>query len=285
MTDHIERFGASTLQHGPHNDRVYLMHLDSGDLPGIVDHIESLAATAGYGKIFAKVPLPLERAFTDAGFEAEALIPPSTATDGGGLVFVSRFLREERSVALDQPQITGCLETARAKAGGPRPAGLPAGTTLAPCGVDEADEIASIYATVFESYPFPIHDPAHVREGMLGDTVYYGVRQGKTWIAAAAAEKDPALGLVEMTDFATLPAHRGQGLAQALLERMTRDVCGTGIHLAYTIARATAVGMNVTFARCGYRFAGTLTNNTQIDGGFESMNVWYHYLDAAPLQA
>jgi hypothetical protein len=38
--------------------------------------------------------------------------------------------------------------------------------------------------------------------------------------------------------------------------------------------------MNVTFARCGYRFAGTLINNTQISGRIESMNVWYKGLRA-----
>jgi hypothetical protein len=43
----------------------------------------------------------------------------------------------------------------------------------------------------------------------------------------------------------------------------------------YTIARAISVGMNITFARCGYDFGGTLVNNTQIAGRIESMNVWY----------
>jgi hypothetical protein len=33
--------------------------------------------------------------------------------------------------------------------------------------------------------------------------------------------------------------------------------------------------MNITFARAGYRYAGTLVNNTQICGQLESMNVWY----------
>ena len=36
--------------------------------------------------------------------------------------------------------------------------------------------------------------------------------------------------------------------------------------------------MNITFAKHGYSFAGTLTNNTQISGQLESMNVWYKAL-------
>ena len=33
--------------------------------------------------------------------------------------------------------------------------------------------------------------------------------------------------------------------------------------------------MNITFAKLGYDFGGTLTRNTQISGDLESMNVWY----------
>jgi beta-lysine N6-acetyltransferase len=59
--------------------------------------------------------------------------------------------------------------------------------------------------------------------------------------ALASAEMDCGAGNAEMTDFAT--------------------------------ARAHATGMNIVFARQGYAIAGTLPNNTQINGDLESMNV------------
>jgi hypothetical protein len=37
--------------------------------------------------------------------------------------------------------------------------------------------------------------------------------------------------------------------------------------------------MNITFGRRGYRYAGTLVNNTWIGGAIESMNVWYKILE------
>jgi hypothetical protein len=43
---------------------------------------------------------------------------------------------------------------------------------------------------------------------------------------------------------------------------------------AYTIARAESAGMNETFAKNGYKYCGTLVNNTNISGQIESMNVW-----------
>jgi beta-lysine N6-acetyltransferase len=85
---------------------------------------------------------------------------------------------------------------------------------------------------------------------------------------------DTANGAVEMTDFATLPELRGQGAAQSLLLAMEEAMRARGLQLAFTIARAYSAGMNVTFAKCGYRYGGTLCNNTNISGNIESMNLW-----------
>lgn len=235
MRDHIERFGASLLQHGPHNDRVYLMHLNTEDLPAVIDRMADLAETAGHGKIFAKVPLPQIQDFVNRGYRTEALIPPRRTSNEGGLVFVSCFLRDERACPADRDRIAACLDTAKNRERRPSPLGLPPGCTLETCAPGEARAIAGLYARVFKSYPFPIDDAAYLQEAMQGDTVYYGVRCGDEWIAAAAAEKDPGLGLVEMTDFAVLPEQRGRGLSLALLRRMEQDMAGTEIDLAYTI--------------------------------------------------
>ncbi len=51
-----------------------------------------------------------------------------------------------------------------------------------------------------------------------------------------------------------------------------------GIKTVFTIARAKSPGMNITFARSGYDYGGTLVNNTNISGQIESMNVWYKSL-------
>ena len=98
-------------------------------------------------------------------------------------------------------------------------------------------------------------------------------------VAASSSEMDVDGRNTEMTDFATLPEARGQGLAQHLLQIMERAMRKTGIQTAYTIARALSPGMNITFAKAGYRFGGTLINNTQISGQIESMNVWYKALE------
>ena len=51
-----------------------------------------------------------------------------------------------------------------------------------------------------------------------------------------------------------------------------------GIMTLYTIARSTSIPMNKTFLRLGYKYAGTLINNTNISGGIESMNLFYKHV-------
>ena len=47
MTDQIIAFGNSTIQHGSHSDRIYLMHLAKADVPAILPFLEELAETRG----------------------------------------------------------------------------------------------------------------------------------------------------------------------------------------------------------------------------------------------
>ncbi|MDT8342319.1 MAG: GNAT family N-acetyltransferase, partial [Longimicrobiales bacterium] len=133
--------------------------------------------------------------------------------------------------------------------------------------------------TVFRHYPFPIQDAAHLaRERAHGTRFFAAWTEGGQLAAAAAMEPGGARDVVEMTDFATLPEHRGARLAGRLLAAMEQAGAAVGVRLAYTIARARSFGMNITFGRGGYRFAGTLVNNTRIADGIESMNVWYRSL-------
>ena len=114
---------------------------------------------------------------------------------------------------------------------------------------------------------------------MDDDVVYFGVWHDASLAALSSCEIHSGESNAEMTDFAALPHHRGQNLALHLLGRMEEELAWRRIGVAYTIARANSFGMNITFAKAGYAFAGTLTNNTNISGQIESMNVWYKPVD------
>ena len=146
------------------------------------------------------------------------------------------------------------------------------------CIPEDAPRMSEIYTEVFPSYPFPVHDPEYLRQTMRENVVYFGVERNGLMVGLSSAEIDTTQKNAEMTDFATLPDLRGQGLARRLLLRMEDCMLRRGLRTLYTIARAASAGMNTVFARCGYHFGGTLVNNTNIAGRIESMNVWYRRL-------
>jgi putative beta-lysine N-acetyltransferase len=277
MSDRIEKFGSSLIQHGPDNDRVYLMKLDPRDLPAIVEKLERFAREAGYGKVFAKVPAGAAEAFHQGGYRTEATIPRfyRGAEDA---VFLGRYLKAERGEEKKPELVREVLAAAQAKAGTHDRAPLPENMVCRPATAADAEEMAGVYKEVFASYPFPIHDPAYLRQTMEENVAYFGVWEDGGLIALSSAEMDREGQNAEMTDFATLPQCRGRGLAHYLLHIMEREMPGYGIKTLYTIARAYSHGMNITFAKCGYTFSGTLTHNTQIFGDLESMNIWYKNL-------
>ncbi len=51
---------------------------------------------------------------------------------------------------------------------------------------------------------------------------------------------------------------------------MEEEMQRCGIRTSFIIARAAFYPVNITFARAGYRFGGTLVNNTNICGAFDS---------------
>ena len=108
--------------------------------------------------------------------------------------------------------------------------------------------------------------------------VYFGVWKDEKLIAASSSETDINSLSVEMTDFASHEDYRGFGLAGILLDKMEDSMRKRGFITAYTIARGAFLPVNKLFFRKNYRYAGTLINNTNICGSFESMNLWYKKL-------
>jgi putative beta-lysine N-acetyltransferase len=275
MPDTIETLGQSLIQHGKDNDRIYLMKLAEQDVSTITERLDALAQTHDYGKIFCKVPASAAQTFTNAGYEQEAVIA-RFYQDRIDLTFMSRFRDPERKKisAPDCERIDQILALAQQKADQMLTLQAPP-TLIRPLVEIDVPLLSQLYRRVFPSYPFPIMDPQYLHRTMQSHVLYYGVFMNKQLWAAASAEVDVTSQSAEMTDFATHPKHRRKGLAQVLLKRMERDLRDVGLRTVYTIARALSTGMNITFARSAYQFAGTLVNNTQIAGKIESMNVWY----------
>jgi len=276
MTDRIERLGDSVLQHGKHNDRVYLMKATADDVATLVPHLDDLAREHGYSKLFAKVEDALLEPFLEAGYEIEASVPGFYQSREHGH-FLGKYPVPERAVEPDPDRVKAVLAACATSRRALPP--LSPRFRLRTLEDRHCDALAALYAEVFPSYPFPIDDPTFLGQALASNTRYFGVFEGEALVAASSAEMDPGGENAEMTDFATLPSARRQGLAGHLLTRMEAKMPGEGIRTLYTIARAVSFGMNLTFARLGYAYAGRLVANTQIMGRFESMNVWFKRIE------
>lgn len=278
MYDNIEKFQKTTIQHGPHNSRIYLMKLYEADAPDIIQAMDELAQEKGYGKILAKVPGSLSSVFEPCGYREEAAIP-GFSRGSEDIVFMGKYFSPERRLEKRQDQINKILAIAQKKITGGIRNNCKEKDMIRRCTPSDAREMSSVYQRVFQTYPFPIHDPEYLIDTMGRHIHYFCVREGKAVIALASSEIDVDSLSAEMMDFATLSDWRRQGLACRLLSQMEREMKRLGMLTVYTIARALSPGMNITFAKMGYNYGGRLKNNCNISGCIESMNVWYKTLE------
>ena len=282
--DIIENVKRSIIQHGPHNNRIYLMRLNTGDTKGLIAILDEMALKKGYGKIFAKIPAPEWHAFKSADYIKEAVVPGffTGKTDG---FFVAKYFSAQRQKA---PNVENLLHPVKQSGEGSVNTIHRTGRAtrdVVSCKPSDAADMSVIYQEVFKSYPFPIQKPTYLKRMMKDGVLYFCIRIEGRIAAIAAAEIDLASKNVEMTDFATLPKWRGKGLAGMLLSHMDMKACELGLETAYTIARAASQGMNSVFQNNGYNYAGLLKNNSQICGSIQSMTVWYKHLNRSYLKS
>lgn len=272
MVDKIETIEGAVVQHGHHNNRIYVMHLNTQDNGSLILKLDNMAIENGYGKIFAKIPATCWEAFESAGYNKEAVVPGffRGTTDG---LFIAKFFSEDRQKT-SKPLCVDRMESISSS----DPRTDSSASPIVVCSPADAEELGKIYEQAFESYPFPIHQPEYLKRMMSKNVFYFGIHVKKKIIAVAAAEIDSANQTCEMTDFATLPEFRGCGLAGSLLRRLDEEARTCGVKTAYTIARADSQGMNRVFKKKEYRYAGRLTQNSQIGGRIRSMTVWYKHL-------
>ena len=276
--DKIETIDGALIQHGKHNNRIYVMKFDAEQSEPVIYFLNKLAIEKSYSKVFAKIPPIALPAFQQSEFSIEAVIPGFYVgvTD---CFFVSRFYNENRKISnsVELANFSDFLQKEQATK-------VPRFKHSLKYSIIKLQEkhvaaICNVFSQVFETYPFPVNDPKFVLKTMKSEnTKYFGVLDGNQLVAVSSSEIDFINKNAEMTDFAVLPKYRGQELAMRLLLMMENEMKIANIKTVYTIARLKEIGINKTFLKCGYHFSGTLINNTNISGNIESMNIYYKHL-------
>jgi putative beta-lysine N-acetyltransferase len=281
MQDTIEIIHSSKVQHGPLNNRIYLMELNRNKVRQIIESLDAMAQHCGYGKIIAKIPEPDWQKFKMAGYLKEAIVPGffNGRMDG---FFLGKYFSEKRQQRGDH----SCSEIEkvhqRKKTIGKHCSKSISSPQIDRCTPADAQEMSSLYGQIFRSYPFPITKPEYIQTAMNENVIYFCIRKEGKITAVASMEINRNHKNVEMTDFATLPQWRGYGLAGRLLGHMDQEAHELDMRTAYTIARAQSHGINAIFRKNGYCYGGLLKNNTQISGRIESMRVWYKNISVLP---
>lgn len=265
---------SARLDFSPYNKRISILdyHFDNNDGPKALNALlENTCTRQGFTKVWGKMAQKDKNLFLTQGFQAEAGIRGYFSNQEDAVICSKFFDQRQSSVTADEnnkilQQIKDCDPT--------RYRHLPEGCSFKLAEQQDLSALAALYRQVFVTYPYPIYDPVFL-ESNLAHTVYGLVYKDDNLLAAASAEINHNFANAEMTDFATLPSERGQGLASIILEKLEHKLCRMGITCLYTIARSTSLGMNLTFSLASYQYSGTLMNNCNISGGFEDMNVFY----------
>ena len=93
--DTIENIEGTLIQHGYHNNRIYLMQLDPNNISELIKVLDQLAVTKQYGKIFAKIPADAWPRFESANYQIEAVVPGMFNGRTEGL-FIAKYIHFDR---------------------------------------------------------------------------------------------------------------------------------------------------------------------------------------------
>ncbi|MBO8137777.1 MAG: putative beta-lysine N-acetyltransferase [Desulfotomaculum sp.] len=254
------------------NKRLKVSSYQGADMEGFVNALKNIAVKHELEKIIFNAKGVNKEILLKLGFSEEGSIPGFFA--GEDCYCLSLFLTEERARSnyLDKEDkilqdITSSKKTIKDKP-------FPSGLVMKTAQKEDADKLVELYRSIFTTYPSPLLDVNYVQL-VINDSVFFvAVFDGGKIVSAASAEVDIENKNAEITDCATLPDYRGQGLLTKVITELENEMWARGIHTLYSLARAGSYGMNAALHKLNYKFTGRMINNCHIAGRLEDMNIW-----------
>lgn len=196
--------------------------------------------------------------------------------DGQDAYIYASFLHPLRNLPIDESKESYVLKTALNDSKQHRSLlPLPVNYLMRTPNQHDAESMAALYRTVFQTYPTPMHDPNFIRD-IMQQQVYFTVVEHKGQIVSAcSADVMPPYLSAEMSDCATHADHRGQGLLSHPFTHLSTKMQNMGIKTLFSYSRSLSMGMNLINKRQGFIYGGKMVQNSNISGRLESMNVWY----------
>lgn len=255
-----------------YNQRIRVTYYEGTNIDELVMRVRELAEANNFDKIVFKASEKDWQLFLPHGYVLEAVI--KYYLQGKSAFVVSKFRSQERLTSNSLMEEVLLIEQIMSKAAKVEDRAIPEGYTCRLATRDDIPALAALYDDIFASYPSPLSHLEYL-ETVFQKMNIFGVitHEGKI-IAAASAELNPAHKAAELTDCATLKAHRGKGLMTIILRKLELELISREYQCGFTMARARSFGMNNVFHTLGYEFMGRLVNNCDIYGAYEDMNIW-----------
>jgi len=257
------------------NKRIKIIKFE-GKVKELMEKLKPLIHRYEIGKVLFTAKERHVEKFKEQGFIMEAKI--DSFRRGETAYFLSRFIDPKRKMCYHVPEEEEVLIKAREYLKDDYSNVISKEYQVRDADLGDAKELASLYDSVFTSYPTPMNDAEFIQTAMEDNMIFKVVTHNGKIISAASADMDPENLNAEMTDCATLPEYRGNKLMGKLIEELEAELQSRDYITLYTIARARSVGMNIVFAKQNYSYGGRLVNNCNIMGRFENMNIWHKQL-------
>ena len=147
--DSIDNINGSVIQHGPHNNRIYLMQLNTKGTDRLIATLDGMALNNGYGKVFAKIPAPEWNAFKSADYIKEAVVPGFFTGSIDGFFVAKYFCAGRQRVQNVENLFRPAEQTGEGSANNMHRQGR-AIRDVVLCKPSDAEEMSVIYQKVFQ---------------------------------------------------------------------------------------------------------------------------------------
>lgn len=254
------------------NSRLKILDYSCITVEVLLDIIR-LAGEKKLGKVISNCQTPLLKPFREAGFTVEGMI--NGFFRGEDAFCVSYFIDKDQSISLKKLEEDAILyECTGAKAKRTFTSNCEDKFEIRDALPRDIPQMVDVFAATFETYPSPIFDGSYIKSAMDSHVLFKVALHDKKIVSAASADMDYTNLNAEITDCATYPEYRGQGLLSNLVYSLELDLKPKGFYALYSLSRAMNPGINAVLSKQGYRCTGRLVNNCHICGGFEDMNIW-----------
>lgn len=255
-----------------YNQRVEVIEYDGEDIDGLTTRLDYLAQKNNFGKVYLKAKNDDWEKFLPHGYILEGIF--KDYHNGENAYSLAKFFTKARRYSESFEKENEIIEEVSRYKPEELNIELPKGYLIRDASKEDIPKLIKLYDRVFETYPIPLNEPLYLEKLMDSDVYFMVIERDGNIVSAASADYSEKYENAEITDCATHPDERGNGLMSILIDALEKEMKERGITCLYSIARSLSFGMNMVFKKHRYTYTGRLTNNCNIFGKFEDMNIW-----------